>query len=388
MSGEQGSRSTSRRALHLLPAPAIVLATMRISLITSVLLWPVCVVLAQGGCFVGTDRTAPDYIAQGSTVYFDLSSTEALVVNYITFGPSCSGKVSPELTLPDGSQLSCTRSTAGTQTLFTVCPIEHSGLDAGQYSFQFNFADGTSGELMFTVVNTQVTASASTTVTVTPTYTGTFSPTSTSTTITTSIITDTTTLAPVTITSPAATFGTLVIHPTTVISTTKTIARTSTSVQTTTTTTRKTESVRCTPTKTISPGAVAPRRLSKRDSPDGPLTTTITSTSTNTASPVIILTTVPAATDTVTSTVDVSTVRSTFGSSTLSLPSGLIPSPYSTPPAQTVFSGTVPVTVTAETRTLTAKARLYETFTVTRTRTLTLTTVTTPSPTPCPSTHS
>ncbi|RKO94556.1 hypothetical protein BDK51DRAFT_27817 [Blyttiomyces helicus] len=346
---------------------------MRTSLIASILLWPVCAVLGQGQCnsYIESDSSSSDFIAFGATVYFDLNSSEELVVNYVAYG-DCVGNVSPVLTLPSGSKLSCTTAPYMNEVpTFTTCHIEHSQLVAGQYSIVFNVVNGPSSTLPFTVVNTQVTATATSTTTVTPTYTGTFSPTSTSTIITTSILTDTTTLAPVTITSPAATFGTLVIHPTIVISTTNTIARTSTSVQTTTTTTTRTESVRCTPNKTMMPGAVAPRaiaprpvaprRLSKRDTPaingieftpphpwrnvDGPLTTTITITSMASASPVIIVTTVPAVTDTITSTADVSTVVT------------------STPPAQTVFSGTVPVTVTAETRTLTAKAWLYETFT-------------------------
>lgn len=89
-------------------------------------------------------------------------------------------------------------------------PVTHSQMAAGSYLLDFSLpANGFLAARGFTVVNTQFTSILTTTETVT----GTVTPISTVTSLTTSQVTDTSTLPPVIVTSPAATLGTLTTHP-------------------------------------------------------------------------------------------------------------------------------------------------------------------------------
>ncbi|RKO84620.1 hypothetical protein BDK51DRAFT_26161, partial [Blyttiomyces helicus] len=130
-------------------------------------------------------------------------------------------------------------------------------LTAGVYELSINSPGGAFNSLFvkFTVVNSQV----STTVFAPQTLTEVVTPTSLFTSISTTTETAFTTLPPVTITSPAAKSGTLVIHPTTVISVTDIISRTFTTEKIVSTTETRTLPSHCT---------FAKRGLSKRDDPD------------------------------------------------------------------------------------------------------------------------
>ncbi|RKO92937.1 hypothetical protein BDK51DRAFT_25677, partial [Blyttiomyces helicus] len=200
---------------------------MKSSLTTTTLFATLYAVLGVNACRTVTLSSQPNYIVNGGTYYFDLSLAADLVIDYGT--TECSITVSPVLHLPSGSSLPCSTATAADNTVFnTTCPIQHSQMVAGVYTIDFNFADGTGTYRTFTVVNTEghvanrspssltqseCSSPATTTTTITPTYIGTFTPTTTLTDVITSTDIETTTLPPVTITSPAATFGTLVIHP-------------------------------------------------------------------------------------------------------------------------------------------------------------------------------
>ncbi|OCK80210.1 hypothetical protein K432DRAFT_425938 [Lepidopterella palustris CBS 459.81] len=320
-----------------------------------------------------------DDIANGGVYYFNTASTAPFSFKG-GFSGCMADTVTPTLQGPSGFTVSCSSISTSEGLYESVCPVTHAQIIAGTYSILLiAYNNGIEFGRQFTVVNTQVTS----TFTTTETVTGTFTPLVTSTALTTSTEIDTTTLPGLTITLPAATFGTLTIHPSTTITTTKLIERQTTTTSTTSTTITSTKTLPCTTTtrkhdipkgtpqvtaRAIQVGseeiqAKQRRRLevAKRDMFDGFPTTSITVS----AAPSVVIITAQPSTVVITSTVDVT--------STITV----------TPPAQTVFSGTVEATVTAPVQTKTSKVRVHVTSTIQYTRTRTFTITTTPTPTAC-----